>query len=169
MAKRKTSSKLKPHEAKKVWALLLGGADYKSIGESVGYTSTAIKLYANRKFKQEATKLWGEEVRKVGRCEIPGCTRTDDLNAHHLLEKSVWTHLRFDLSNGVCLCSGHHMMDRDICAHGSLPATEAFLDWLQDERRGQWTWYQEHKLDKLCQDVDYEQEYWNLNEKPHDQ
>ena len=156
MAK-KTSSKLKSHEAKKAWKMLREGCSYKAIGDILNVTTTAIKLYANRKFKKEADKLWSAEIRKVGKCEIPGCNG-DDLNAHHLLEKSVYPHLRHDLSNGVCLCSNHHTFSNEISPHGCLAATEAFLDWLQDERRGQWAWYQENKTRKSL-DTDYETAY----------
>lgn len=160
--KRKTSSKLKSHVARKAWELLRAGDNYKSIGEVVGYTSTAIKDYANKKFKMEATKLWSAQIRAVGGCEI--CGSSDSLNAHHLLSKSVWPHLRYDLSNGVCLCAGHHTMDREICPHGSLPAMEAFVEWLAIERAGVFVWYGEHKLDQKYQDVDYELEYRRLLE-----
>lgn len=162
MAKKKNTSKLKGGQATKAWRMVRDGQDYKTIGQVLGYTSTAIKAYAMRKYRQESTKLWADEIKMVGQCEIYGCTRTDDLNAHHLLEKSHWTHLRYDLSNGVCLCSGHHTMDRDICPHGSLPAIEAFLEWLRTKRSGQYVWYMEHKLDHRYQDIDIEQIYNEL-------
>ncbi len=160
MAKKKTSSKLRGGNAAKAWRMIQAGECYKDIADATGHLIQAIKLYARRKFKEEATKLWSEEIRAVGACEI--CNSTDNLNAHHLLEKSVWTHLRYDLSNGVCLCAGHHTMDRDCCPHGNLPAIEAFILWLFVNREGQSAWYTQHKHDQKYQDIDYEAAFWEL-------
>ena len=157
---KKTTNKLKGGQASKAWRGIQQGVSYKEIGDSLGFTSTAIKAYARKKCKKEATGLWGREIMSVGKCEI--CSATNDLNPHHLLSKAVWPHLRFDLSNGICLCSDHHMMNRDVCPHGSLPAMEMFLEWLQFERYGQWRWYNEHKYDQKYQAVDYEQAYKEL-------
>lgn len=162
MAKKKRTNKLKGGQASKAWRLIQQEVSYKEIGDSLGFTSTAIKTYACKKFKQEATKLWGQEIMAVGKCEI--CPSTTDLNPHHILSKSVWPHLRFDLSNGICLCANHHMMDRDCCPHGSMPAVEAFIEWLAINREGQYIWYNEHKYDQKYQLVNYEQAYWELKE-----
>jgi len=163
MAKAKTSSKLMGGTAAKAWKLAKAGTNYKVIGEMVGYTASAIKLYVQRKYMEEATKLWADDIKKVGHCEIPGCTR-GNLNAHHLLEKSTWTHLRCDPSNGVCLCSYHHTHSNEIAAHGPLPATEAFIEWLKADRSGQYAWYQENKDDKSFHDIDFEKVYEELTQ-----
>lgn len=43
------------------------------------------------------------------RCEYPGCRfRWEKLDAHHYYSKGAYPHLRFDLSNGIALCSKHH-------------------------------------------------------------
>ncbi len=157
---RKTTSKLQGGMASKAWRMIQKGTDYTTIAKAIGHTSTAIKAYARKKYKEEATKLWAEEIKATGACEV--CSRTDNLNAHHLLSKSVWPHLRYSLSNGVCLCGGHHTMDREICPHGSMPAMERFLEWLQFERYGQYQWYEEHKHDQKYQSIDYEQAYLEL-------
>lgn len=159
MAKKRTN-RLKGGQAAKAWRLIQQDMSYKEIGDALGFTSTAIKAYARKKFKEEATKLWANEIKAVGACEV--CGKTENLNAHHLLSKSVWPHLRCDLSNGMCLCAGHHTMDRECCPHGSMPAMEAFVEWLAINREGQYVWYNEHKCDEKYQPVDYERAYYEL-------
>ena len=161
---RKKSSKLKSHTSRRAWEMIRRGIDYKTIGEELGYTSTAIKLFARKKYKNESEKLWANEIKKVGECEIPDCHVTDNLEALHLLEKYVWTHLARDLTNGACLCSGHHKFNVEISPHTNLPAKEAFLNWLKVFRNGVWLWYEEHKDDKKYQELDYEQIYYELKE-----
>jgi hypothetical protein len=155
-----TSGKLKGGLATKAWAMLKEGKSYKEIGNALGRTTTAIKVFAGNKFRKEADKLWSLEIRAVGSCEV--CGSASSLNGHHLLEKSVWLHLRHDLSNGICLCAHCHTFDRHLCPHGNLPAVEDFLNWLRVNRPGQFIWYNEHKHNKKAQEVDYEQAYYML-------
>ena len=156
-----SSSKLKSHKAGAAWRMAQDGANYKDIAEAVGHTVTAVKAYVVRRYKGEANILWSAEIRAVGQCEIDGCHNTD-LNAHHILGKGAYPHLRFDLSNGVCLCSGHHTFDSNICPHGTLPAMEGFLEWLIANRQGQYQWYMENKDDRRMVDMNYEAEYNKL-------
>lgn len=157
---KKTSSKLKANTSRKAWEMIREGIDYKTIGDEVGYTSTAIKLFARKKYKDESEKLWADEIKKVGVCEIS--SRDYGLNAHHLLEKSIWPHLSRDLSNGICLNSEYHLLNPEISPHRSLSSGEAFLEWLEENRPGQFAWYQEHKHDRKYQDPDYELAYNEL-------
>ena len=163
MAKSK-SSKLKSHKAGKAWRMAQGGENYKDIAEAVGHTVTAVKAYVVRKYKDESMILWANEIKAVGRCEIESCGRTEDLQAHHILEKSTWLHLSRDLANGVCLCGNHHIFDDKICPHGTLPAIEAFLKWLKHLRPGQFSWYLEHKSDRTYQEINWEQAYNELKQ-----
>lgn len=162
MAKKLNSGKLKGGTATKAWQMIRAGASYKEIGDAIGRTTTAIKMFATNKYKKEADKLWSLQIRAVGSCEV--CGSINSLNAHHLLEKSVWLHLRHDLSNGICLCAHCHTFDRHICPHGNLPAVEAFLSWLERDRPGVFLWYNDHKTDKKSQSVDYELAYNELKD-----
>jgi len=56
-------------------------------------------------------KLWAECVkeRAGNKCEYPGCYKTDYLNAHHVFSRSRQS-TRYDVDNGICLCSGHHSL-----------------------------------------------------------
>ncbi len=163
MSKRKTSSKLKSTTSKRAWEMLLKGVDHKTIGTLLGYKKAAITGFAKRKFKENSMVLWANEIKEVGQCEILGCDKTDDLQAHHLLEKTVWTHLSRDLTNGICLCSNHHRFNLDISPHTTLPAVQAFLEFIKNERSGVWVWYEEHKNDAKYQNFDYEAAYHELN------
>jgi hypothetical protein len=156
-----TSGKLKGTTSAKAWKMLLDGKSYKEIGDAIGRTTTAIKVFSGNKYRKEADILWSLQIRSVGSCEVCGTT-TAQLNAHHILEKSVWLNLRHDLSNGICLCVQHHTFSRDCCPHGNLPAIEAFMDWLKEFRPGVWEWYLEHKEDKRRHEVDYELAYNEL-------
>jgi len=154
------SSKLKSHKAAKAWKMIKAGECYKDIAEAVGHTTTAIKLYARRKFKDESEKLWAAEIKETGVCEISN--RTYDLHAHHILEKSVWPHLSRDLSNGICLNAEYHEFNPEISPHATLASGEEFLRWLKENRPGQYAFYQEHKHDRKYQDPDYEAAYYEL-------
>ena len=133
------------------------GESYKAIGDAINRTSSAVKLYVHRKYKEEADKLWANEIKAVGSCEVSGLT--ENLNAHHLLSKGAFPQFRFDLSNGVCLTADYHTFNKDICPHGTLPAMERFLEWLKTERPGQFQWYEENKHDKRPPDLTYKEAY----------
>jgi hypothetical protein len=158
----KKSSKLKSQKSRKAWEMVRAGIDYKTIGIEVGYTSTAIKLFAVRKYRDESETLWANEIKAVGHCEI--CLSTYDNQAHHLLEKSIWTNLSRDLSNGICLCGDHHLFNVQISAHACTTATREFFEWLEEWRNGQFVWYEEHKHDRKYIGCDYELAYNELKE-----
>jgi hypothetical protein len=158
----KKSSKLKSQKSRKAWEMVRAGTDYKTIGIEVGYTATAIKLFAVRKYKDESEKLWAAEIKAIGHCEI--CLKNIELNAHHLLPKSIWTNLDRDLSNGICLCTDHHTMNPQISPHNNIASGEEFLKWLEEYRPGQFAWYNEHKLDRKYIGNDYELAYNTLKE-----
>jgi hypothetical protein len=163
MTRKRTSSKLKSNTSTKAWNMLLEGKTHKEIGNALGYITAAITAYAKRKFKAESLTLWSGEITKVGVCEIPGCGKTKKLQGHHLLEKTVWTHLSRDLTNGICLCSHHHKWSLDISPHGVLPAVLAFFNFIVAYRAGVYCWYEEQKHDEKYQDFDYEAAYHELN------
>lgn len=53
------------------------------------------------------SQQWGVNVRKVGKCCI--CDSTDSLEAHHLESYNLSGDLRWEQSNGVCLCNTCHV------------------------------------------------------------
>jgi len=149
--------------ASKAWRLFKGGMDFTEIGKEVGFTSISVKRYIVSKCKKEATEIWAKEIKAVGHCEINDAECQGDLNAHHLLEKSTWVHLRCDLSNGICLCSSHHQFHTLLSPHANTVSAENFTDWLREFRSGQHKWYEEHKNDKQFQDINWIEEWERLS------
>jgi hypothetical protein len=56
-------------------------------------------------------KMWAQLVKKKAgdKCEYPGCTKTTHLNAHHYYSRRNAA-TRYDVLNGICLCSYHHSL-----------------------------------------------------------
>ncbi len=52
-------------------------------------------------------KAWSLKVRSQGHCTL--CPKTNNLNPHHYVGRRN-RNVRWDLDNGVCLCSGCHTM-----------------------------------------------------------
>jgi hypothetical protein len=82
---------------------------------------TIKELKEIKKLEREALIRWKKKVKdRANRfCEHPECKKTKKLNAHHIESYSVNKGLRYDLLNGVCLCSTHHKFGR-ISAHKSF-------------------------------------------------
>jgi len=86
-----------------------------------------------RKLRDQLDKLWSEIVKQRAgyRCEfrVPGvrCKKTTYLNAHHIFSRSNLS-VRWDLDNGVCLCSGHHTLNNNS-AH---KAPVEFIEWIKE-------------------------------------
>ena len=64
------------------------------------------------KIQQEVVKLRANYI-----CEFPGCRKSENLNAHHIITRSNYG-LRYDTRNGLCLCSFHHSLGKES-AHKS--------------------------------------------------
>lgn len=43
-----------------------------------------------------------------GKCCVPGC-ECDAVDAHHILNRHLWSNFGYILSNGAALCSKHHI------------------------------------------------------------
>lgn len=72
-------------------------------------------------------KAWSRAILSKGVCEV--CGETQSLNPHHIEGRRNFR-LRWDLHNGVCLCSGCHIFRKDS-AHQS---PEWFHFWLEENR-----------------------------------
>jgi len=91
-------------------------------------------------WKGKADTSWSKCVRLPARCAI--CGRADRrLEGHHLIPKQALAY-RYDLRNGICLCSRCHIHDIKLSAHG---APWAFEDWMESHRPEQYAWWQEHR------------------------
>jgi 5-methylcytosine-specific restriction endonuclease McrA len=73
-------------------------------------------------------KLWSESVRKRdGKCMY--CGSKDYLNAHHIFSRSNRS-TRWDINNGITLCSGHHKFSSTFSAHKTHVE---FTYWLEEK------------------------------------
>ena len=73
-------------------------------------------------------KLWADKVKEVGKCEV--CGKKTHLNAHHLFSRTNYS-LRWDLDNGICLCSGCHTLNSSFSAHKT---GIEFTFWIIDKK-----------------------------------
>ena len=78
--------------------------------------------------KKKLDKMWSEYIRKRAndqceRCGIPGN------NPHHIIGRRSLS-VRWDIDNGVCLCSGCHVLRRDSAHQDPL----TFIEWLTENK-----------------------------------
>ena len=89
------------------------------------------------------------KIRAGFKCEYCGATKY--LNAHHIFTRNNYS-TRYDLDNGICLCSKHHTLDSNFSAHKT---PMEFSEWIIGER-----WedrYQDLKFKtKQLRDKDYD-------------
>ena len=74
-----------------------------------------------------------------------------DAEAHHLIHRGNLNY-RWDVYNGVCLCSTHHRFGTEISAHGRMggyaDAGHRFDKVLSENVPEHYAWYEEHVNDK---------------------
>jgi len=88
-----------------------------------------------RKLRDQLDKLWSEIVkqRAANVCEYKACSKTTYLNAHHIFSRSNLS-VRWDLDNGICLCSGHHTLTNNSAHKSPIE----FIEWLKQRRGIEW-------------------------------
>jgi hypothetical protein len=82
---------------------------------------------SKKTLRNKLDNAWSRAILSKGSCEV--CGETQYLNPHHI-EGRRNLRLRWDLRNGVCLCSGCHTFRKDS-AH---QAPEWFHFWLEEHR-----------------------------------
>ena len=80
-----------------------------------------------RKLRDQLDKLWAEIVKQRAGYKCEYCRKTTYLNTHHIFSRSNLS-VRWDLDNGICLCSGHHTLSNDS-AHKS---PVEFVEWIKE-------------------------------------
>lgn len=105
--------------------------------------------------KQNLSKLcddlWSKlvKIRAWFKCEH--CWKTKFLNSHHLFTRNNWS-TRYDLDNGICLCSGCHTMSQIFSAHKTpMEFTERVIEY-----RGKERYERLKRKTKQVRDKDYE-------------
>ena len=103
------------------------------------YTYIEHKYEKMKSLDKKIDEAWAKIVkhRAGNKCEY--CGKTTYLNAHHVYSRSKRS-TRWDLSNGVSLCVGHHTFG-EWSAHKN---PIEFIEWIK-ERRGQ-EWYDALRL-----------------------
>jgi hypothetical protein len=102
--------------------------------------------------KRTLDDIWSEIIKiKAGnKCEFENCTKTTYLNSHHIFSRTNLS-LRWDINNGICLCSGHHLLKNDS-AH---KAPIEFIEWLKIKRGENWYNYLRKKYRENSKKIDY--------------
>jgi hypothetical protein len=132
-----------------------------------------IKKVKPKNWKKKADAMWSLCIRmRYKQCEICGrpgiMTKAGNpvggLNAHHLIGRGnlLWRH---DLRNGVCLCARCHKWSPTCSPHGgTLQAVLGFIEWIQDNKPGQWKFYDDNKTVRKTPKVTYEDSFIYLRE-----
>lgn len=91
---------------------------------------------AKGRLRDIADALWSLAVRSKwkNRCAVCGKGKVE---AHHLVPRQH-TATRYDLRNGVALCSHHHQFDPDVSPHQNAAG---WLGWLGTHHEELATWY----------------------------
>jgi len=62
-----------------------------------------------KKLAKECLALWGECVKVKAKHQCEYCKKKENLNAHHFFSRSRQS-VRYNIDNGLCLCSGCHSL-----------------------------------------------------------
>lgn len=76
---------------------------------------------------------WSLAVKIQANMKCEYCGKETALNSHHVYSRSNRS-VRWDLSNGYCLCVGHHVFST-FSAH-KAPAD--FIEWMEQDRGSEW-------------------------------
>lgn len=84
-----------------------------------------------KQIKKLLDKAWSLKIRSTGKCAK--CGKTSYLNAHHIYGRRMLS-VRWDLDNGICLCSGCHT----LCADSAHQDPMDFYDFIVDLKGEEW-------------------------------
>jgi hypothetical protein len=101
---------------------------------------TNANVPAKGRLKEFADRLWAKAIYAdwANRCAVCGSPKID---AHHLVPRQH-EGTRYDLHNGIALCSTHHQWDKDISPHQN---SAGWVCWLLDHHRERYDWYIENR------------------------
>jgi len=88
-----------------------------------------IRIENKKRFKE-----WSKLVKERDNFKCVFCDETKMLNAHHIINRQN-EDLRFDINNGITLCSKHHRFSFSFSAHQN---SFIFVVWLMLNRREQY-------------------------------
>lgn len=95
---------------------------------------------AKGRLREMADRLWSLAIRSdwAGRCAVCNATNVE---AHHLVPRQFEA-TRYDLNNGICLCSRCHQFDENVSPHQNAAA---WLAWLNNHWPARAQWYMENR------------------------
>jgi len=72
---------------------------------------------------------WSELIKLIAgyKCEYTDCNKREYLNSHHIFSRSNKS-VRWSVENGICLCSGHHVLNNNSAHKAPLD----FTDWITE-------------------------------------
>ena len=77
---------------------------------------------------------WREIVKNRAGMKCEKCGKDKNLNAHHIFGRRNKA-VRWEISNGCCLCAKHHTFSSTFSAH---QAPTAFSEWIIGVRGREW-------------------------------
>lgn len=77
---------------------------------------------------------WALAIKIQARYKCEYCGKETHLNSHHVYSRSNRS-VRWDLTNGYCLCVGHHVFG-NFSAH---KAPMEFSTWMKEDRGEEWS------------------------------
>jgi len=80
--------------------------------------------------KKKCDKLWSEAVKIEYNYECQYCWKKEHLNSHHLFTRAR-NSTRFDIDNGICLCSWCHTLSSNFSAHQTWLEFFEWLEWIR--------------------------------------
>jgi hypothetical protein len=97
------------------------GAENDTVAENQSRSRSRARPTIPRRVRN---RVW---ARDQGRCRVPGCRATRNLDIHHIVHRAAGGD--HDASNLIVLCSGHHMLHHDglIIISGRAPDQLQFV------------------------------------------
>jgi len=82
----------------------------------------------SRYWRTKCNTAWSRLIQKMytNGCAVRGCKR-GHVNSHHILSKKMYPWFKYDINNGIPLCSGCHKFSRRSAHRNSI----WFADWLK--------------------------------------
>lgn len=101
---------------------------------------TSLAVPAKGRLRDFADRLWAKAIYSdwLHRCAICGSPKID---AHHLVPRQHEA-TRYDLNNGIALCSHHHQWDKDHSPHQNAAA---WMEWLRVTYPARYEWLIENR------------------------
>ncbi len=84
------------------------------------------KKISVKKLQKHLDSLWSEKVKQRDGFACVVCGKKEYLNSHHIYSRTSFS-TRWDLNNGITLCSGHHTLKSDFSAHKTPTEFVEFL------------------------------------------